>query len=231
MKLRATWYPRTLAERAAWHFNFSTHAAESGVADGLIAAIVAQIAADAEVVGYFNDYDEYLENEMKKWRAARDAYLDGDEGAVAPKMPTFTVPALPASALTAIAERTEKYADKLRAADDYSPSIGEAYGIVSVKPEPPPVTTKKPAAKVSTGGDFKAMFKISLQGMSGVQMQMTRDGDPVTHKTNFPSGDITDETAPLMPGKAETRQYKFYFLQKNETVGEVSNIYEVTVHA
>lgn len=128
--------------------------------------------------------------------------------------------------------RNEKYADKIKASDDYSPSVGGAYGIVSNKPEPPPVGELKPVAR-SFGAiaEFKAAFKIALQGMSGVQMQMERDGDPVTHKTNFPSGDIVDETPPLTVGKAETRRYRFYFLQKNKVVGESSELYEVTVHA
>jgi hypothetical protein len=229
-KVTTRWYPRTLAERAAWHFNFTMQAQETGASDGLTVGQVTQIAGDAAAVAYFNDFDQYLEQEKKNWRAARDAFLDGDQGAAEPPMPTFNVPALPADAVIAIAERTERYADKIKAADNYSPAVGAAYGIVSPPAPDVPVADKKPAAKVSTGGEFKATFKIPLQGMSGVQMQMTRDGDAVTHKTNFPSGDITDETAPLVAGKPETRQYRFYFLQKNQIVGESSDIYEVTVH-
>ena len=232
MKLSARWYPQGLAARAAWHFNFSTQAAASGTSYGLTAAQVAQIAADAAVVEYFNEYDEYLKSQMETWREMRDAYLDGDLGDVAPRPPEFDVPALPADALVAIAERTEKYADKIKASDDYSPSVGDAYGIVSAAPEPPPVGEMKPVAK-SYGAiaEFKASFKIALKGMSGVQMQMERDGDPVTHKINFPSGDIIDDTPLLVPAKAETRRYRFYFLQKNTIVGESSELYEVTVHA
>ncbi len=229
-KLFARWYPQGLPDRAAWHFNFSAQAIATGSDHELTPAQKTQIEADATTVEYFNEYDQYLENEMKNWRVGRDAYLDGDVGATQPQMPKFIVPDLPSDALVAIAERTEQYANKIKASDNYSPSVGAAYGIVAPPAPNVPVTDKKPAAKASTGAEFKAIFKIPLQGMSGIQMQMTRDGDAQTHKTNFPSGDIVDETPPMQTGKPETRQYRFYFLQKNQVVGESSDIYEITVH-
>lgn len=229
-KLNARWYPRTIPERNVWHFNFKTQAEESGADHGLTPEQIAQIVLDWVVVKYFNDYELHLEKEMENWRKGRDAYLDGDLGVAKPEMPTFTIPVIDKDAMTAIAERTERYAEKIKASDDYTESVGAAYGIVS-KPSPDkPVDEKKPAAKVSTGGQFKAIFKLSMQGMKAIQMQMTRDGDPVTHKTTHTEGDIVDETVPLVEGKPETREYRFYFLEKGKIVGESSDIYEVTVH-
>lgn len=231
MKIYARWYPKTLAERAVWHFNFARQAAETGANYNLSAADIRQIAADAATVQYFNDTEAYLEAEMSNWRAARDAYLDGERGGAAPAMPEFAAAALPADALVAIAERTGRYAAKIEGADDYTESVGAAFGIVASAAQRSPDETAKPSAKITAVAEFKVSIKIPLKGMDGIQMQMERDGDPQRHKMNYPSGSIIDDTPPLAAGQSETRRYRFYYLRKNQIVGESSELYEVTVHA
>jgi hypothetical protein len=231
MKLFNRWYPRTLSERADWHENFAGEAAESGKEHGLTDAEVAQAAIDAQVVRAFNAAGVYLEAQMEKWRDARDAYLDGDTGDAAPEEAEFNVAALPAGALAAIAERTELYVKRIEGSATYSESVGSAYGIIPAAVGQISDDEAKPVGKVSAIAEFKVAVKIPLKGFDGIQAQMERDGDSQTHKTNYPNGDITDETPPLVAGKGESRRYRFYYLRKNKIVGESSELYEVTTHA
>lgn len=231
MKIFAKWYPKSLPDRAQWHKNFALQATQDGADYGLPAAEQTQIQADMLTVNYFNDQTTFLDAELEAFRAARAAYLDGERGAPAPDMPSINLPALPPNALVAIAERTERYAGKIKASDNYSPSVGEAYGIVSAPATTRPTDTLKPTAKATALAEFKVAFRVSMQKMRAVQMQMERDGDPVTHKSTWTDGDIVDDTPPLVPAKPETRRYRFYFTEKNQIVGESSDIYEITVHA
>ena len=231
MKIFKRWYPSALPERADWHERFAGQAAEDGETHGLTAAEVAQIAVDAKVVRTFNTASGYLEAQMEVWRDSRDAYLDGEVGAAAPEWALFKIDALPSGAMVAIAERTELYAKRIEGSANYSESVGTAYGIVPQSVARTPDDEAKPSGKIAAIAEFKVSIKIPMKGFDGIQAQMQRDGDQQTHKTNYTNGDIIDETPPLVAGKSETRQYRFYYLRKNKIVGQSSELYEVTVHA
>jgi hypothetical protein len=231
MKIYKRWYPKALSERADWHENFAAHAAESGKDHGLSDAEVSQTEIDAQVVRAFQNQDVYIDAETDRWRKARDGYLDGNRGSAEPDMAEFNLDALPAGAMVAIAERTERYALKIEASDTFSDSVAAAFGILAPAESSLADEDAKPVAKVSATAQFKVAIRIPLKGMGGIQSEMERDGDPQTHKTIYTSGDITDETPLLVAGQPETRRYRFYYLRKNKVVGESSVITEVTLHA
>jgi hypothetical protein len=229
---RPGWYPRALAERAAWHSNFAKQAGEQGAAVGLNVEDIADIELDSSVVQYLNTTNEYLEAEMKSWRDARDAFFEQETVAPAPAIPAFNITVPPVGAIAAIIVRTVKFADKIELSDNYSEAVGKAFGIVATKPEPPPIDNVKPTLKAAAKGDWKVALRVSLKGFDGVKLEMRRDGDTAwTSLGMYPSGEIIDDTATFAPDKPETRSYRAVFVKKNTPVGEYSDTVEVTVHA
>ena len=231
MKFRPKWYPIPSPERAEWHDNQVAQLNETGADYDFLPADIAKATLDRDIVRYFAEKQAYFEAEMAEFRAARDEYLDGNIGSVDPKMPTFDVGTFPAGALVGVSARVEKFSKKLVGANNYTESAGAAYRIVGSTPAPQPDGDKKPEAKsVKTLPNFGVSFKIAMQKAGGIQSEMTRDGDTETHKRFYTDGDIVDDTPPLNAGKAETRNYRFYFIEKNHIIGQSSDIYEVTVH-
>lgn len=215
------WYPTTLAALGPWHATFSAQATATGTTHGMTAGNVTQAADDAGVVDAVLDYDDALRSYTEAWTAWRDFVLFGDPDDAPIEVPTVPELSLPGEALVTpgIRTRTRGFANVIKASPSYETSVGEDYGIVAAAPAPP-----GPASIVSATAliDSDVALKISKAGFAAVAVDMRRGEGAFVQIGVSLTTTFVDETAPLVVGQPEVREYRIQGLEGNARVGDVS---------
>lgn len=202
--------------------NLPTHTAALGVSAGE----VSQTERDADTVGYLIPYTSAVNAFKEEAFSFKDLIIDGELNAPTPALPVLNVP--DASAITftvGIVKRLRLLIRKIKASPNYNESIGRDLGIVrdseGISPE-----MLKPTLKVTTMIDDKVRVEFNKQGQTAVRIQLKRGGgnfETVGDPTTSPFVDHTASTG----GNPEKREYRAVYLEKNEPVGQYSDIASV----
>jgi len=217
----AGFYPDKLADRVAWHANFSAQAAATGVARGLTAGQVTQIAADAIEVSNIVNYLEAVDAFSQAVTEYKNIMLEGDPGASLPPVPT--VPAtisVALGALPGIEARTRQFAGILRAAVGYTPEIGELYGIVA----PAGGGLATPSLQVFALTASQVRVAISKGGYDVVAIDGRINGGAWTFLGIAQTAEYLDARAPVVAGQPELREYRAQGMTDNNRVGDNSAV-------
>jgi hypothetical protein len=215
------WYPNALATLGPWHTTFSAQATATGTTHGLTAGNVTQAGEDSAVVSALLDYDDALRGYTEAWTAWRDFVLFGDPDDAPIEVPTEPALTLPGEGAPTpgIRTRTRGYANVIKASPGYELSVGEDYGIVAAVAPPPGV----PAISLATALiDSDVALKLSKAGYEALAVDMRRDGGAFTQIGVSLTSTFVDETAPLVVGQPEVREYRVQGLDGNDRVGGVS---------
>jgi len=214
------WYPNRLAELDTWHANFNAQATATGTTYGLAAGDVTQIAADAAFISSLLIFDEEIRAFTQAWTAYRNAIMRGDPNGPLPPFPTLPgTPDAPVGGLPGIEARTRAYAKVIRADLDYSPAVGENYGLVA--PEPSGLETPS-LTPTAVQGSTDVSLKIFKGGYSVVAIDMRRGGGAWSQIGVAQTATYVDTTAPDVPGQPEQREYRAQGMVNNVRTGDVS---------
>lgn len=215
------WYPRRIAELAEWHANFSTQATATGVANGLTAGEVTQIAADAAVVELLFNYNETVDAFTQAVTEHRRLIINSSVGTPLPPAPTPPVAiSLGIGAATAIEARTRQYANRIKASVAYTPAVGELYGIIAPT-EGGPATPS--IVKATALIDADVALKIKKSGHNAVAVDMRRHGGAWTQIGVSLGTTFVDTVEPTTPDGCEMREYRVQGLDSNNNrIGDVS---------
>ncbi len=215
------WYPRRIAELAEWHANFSTQATATGVANGLTAGEVTQIAADAAVVELLLNYNETVDAFTQAVTEHRRLLINSPEGTPLPPAPTPPVPiALGLGAMTAIEARTREYANRIKASATYTPAIGDLYGIIATEEG---AAGTPSVVKATALIDADVALKIKKNGHIAVAVDMRRHGGAWTQIGVSVGTTFVDTTEPTAPDGCEMREYRVQGMDSdNNRIGDVS---------
>jgi len=91
-----------------------------------------------------------------------------------------------------------------------------------------PPESKKPTLKGAPMIDDRVSITFNKQGMKAVRIQMRRNNGSFTNIGDPTTSPFIDET-PSIDGKPEKREYRAIYLDKNEPVGQYSDI--ITVYS
>lgn len=215
------WYPRDLAALGPWHATFSAQATATGTTHGLTAGDVTQAGDDAAIVAAVLVYDDSLRSYTEAWTAWRDFVLFGDPNDAPIEAPTEPVLTLPGEGAPTpgIRTRTRGFANVIKASPSYETSVGEDYGIVAAAAPPPgPVSIASVTALI----DSDVALKILKAGFAAVAVDMRRGEGAFVQIGVSLTTTFVDETAPLVVGQPEVREYRIQGLEGNARVGDVS---------
>ena len=214
------WYPSRLADRIPFHANFSTQATATGVADGLTAAQVTQIADDSATVALVVNYDQEVDTFSQGFTEFMRLMLDGTVDTPLPPVPAPPPAlALGLGAQAAIQARTRVFAGILKAHSGYTAEKGELYGIVapaSTGPGDPSIAS----ATALLGSDVS--LSIRKAGYDVLAVDMRRGGGPFIQIGVSQTANFLDTTDPLVAGQPEQREYRVQGMVANQRVGTVS---------
>jgi hypothetical protein len=221
--------PRTDPELLVWLNNFHSVFGARALDLGFTPADVHSVMEDAEM---FNYLAGDLVPTYKAALQARTAYKNlikdgplGEPGGTPPAAPTTgTVPALVAPG---IVPRLRALIQRIQLAPGYTQAIGLELGIVSAggggasAPAGPP----KPTAKAVALPNSQIQIDFVKGGFTGVLIEGRRTGDTEWAPLGVDNfSPYVDTRPPLTPGQAEVREYRLRYLDRDEPVGDFSDI-------
>ena len=216
------WYKKKLSELDSWHAAFSAQCAATGTTHGLSAGNVTQAATDATFVAALLNFDQQIRGFVQAWTEYRDAILRGDPAAALPGLPTLPAAlTVPLGGLPGIEARTRSFANIIKADADYTPQVGEDYGIVAVAGGGP---TTPGLVATALPGTSQVSLAIAKGGYSVVAIDMRRGGGGWVQIGVSQTATFVDATAPLVAGQPEVREYRAQGMVGNARVGNLSAV-------
>lgn len=201
---------------------------------GLTAADITRIQNDALVYAWAIEYANFIRKESEGVTAAKKILFKGSIHAPAPTFAgSITPPPLPATATIqpGIEEFLDLLATRIEGSTNYTEEIGRELGLITDSTdggddEKQPVVKKREAL---FGGHVRLTF--SLQGMKAVWIMSKRGAETAFTKLDTAvEGEYVDTRPNLVAGQPEVREYQLVFLEKNQPVGQPSDIVSVTTN-
>lgn len=221
------WFPRTLEGQAPWFANFALKFALFYVTLGFSKTVDDAVKEDNETIQWLLAAQEAFEANFEAFRQFRDQSLWNEKKDLPPSAPVNVLPAAPAKLTSAIVERLGILVERIELSDNYTPEIGAQLGIIPAKPDKPPVDQLKSEIKATAMADDRISMKIDFNGLKSARVQRRRN-EGAWQTIGEPTGNPFIDDEPSIDGKSEKREYRSIGLEKNEPVGQYSDI--VTVY-
>lgn len=218
------WYPRQYAARIPFHATFNSNVQITGLTYGLVAAQQASAGRDAvnvPLVVNFKDAVAAYAQAVTEWA---EIILEGEIGAVFPPMPTApTPPTFALGSETAIRGRTLLYAGIIKADPDYTPEVGENYGIVS--PAAPPPGTPVLTATALTQSQVR--LGVQKAGYNSVAIDARYVNGAWVEIGVCETSEFIDGRPPQVPGQPDLIEYRAQGRVNNIRTGALSAVVSV----
>jgi hypothetical protein len=215
------WYPIKLADRIAWHANYSFTAQAVGTNYGLSAADQADIARDAANVPLVVAFKEAAQGFAQAVTEWAELVLNGPAGGPFPPAPTAPVaPTFDPASKPAIRPRTRRSAGIVKADSDYSRSVGERFGIIAPEAGPradPSIRRAEPST-----GSSRVALRLKKGGYALIAVDMRRSGGAWEQIGVSQTATFVDATPPLVAGQPEQREYRVQGMLANARTGRLS---------
>ena len=226
------WFPRNLAERAAWFMNFAIQFAKVALSLGFTAADITSVQDDNDVMQFLADTDVQLaafEKAVRQYRILITESADGSDTPAFPDNPDF---ALPKVIEAGMFERLDKLRTQIMAANNYTAETGALLGILPSPTDKPAPDSLKPVATVSNiVENYTFTVHATRMGMPGYKVQIRRTGSETWTDAAFSmTADVVVHITPTAEGQSERLQVRVILLKNNEPVGEPSDAVYVTVN-
>jgi len=224
------YWPERKADQIVWLYNCMAVWPTLGPALGFTPAQVAAFnLLLTEMVTVMNEVDQcqVAAKAVTDWR---NTVIFGPEtNKTAPASPTVTTPAAPTINGGFFAQ-LKRWRGQVISSPDYTTAIGEALGFVGLQKQSLNPGFAEPNFKVATATDYWVNFNGSLRGFDAVKVEYQRKGvanwENIGFLTKTPGG---LQITPTAPGTAEIGMVRCVFVSKNQTVGQYSPNYPVTI--
>lgn len=226
------WFPSGLAERVAWFNQFAAQFALVAASLGFNPAAIAAVNADNAIMQFLLTADLAVKAFEEAVAKYRKAITEGDIGDPTPIFPTAPVLVFPTAVATGIFERLDKLVTKIKAADNYTETIGAELGILPSQGEDLSPSERKPTLKLEalfTGYKFNAT--VGNRDGLAFQIQICRANTEVWTNEAFGSKNPLEvEITPTTPGEPERIQVRAVLLENNKPVGQPSDMQYLTLN-
>jgi hypothetical protein len=231
-KLKRSWLPVSLEALSPWLSNFALKFDEVALGLGFTAADVKIVQDDNTVVQWLLDAQQAAEANLDAFRKFRDETLYGEKGDPTPVDPPTTLPPQPSTLTTTIIERLVKLVERIQLADNYTPAIGAALGIVTTPEGGISPENVKPTIQIFPAqNNYEAAAVVANRGSSdmfNVQSRTMTSDDWKTVKSGTGKS-VNFTLTPTTPGQPEKFLVRVQLLRKNEPYGQPSDPAYVTV--
>lgn len=215
------YFPSTTAEQVQWLLNFANQLPAWQSALGLSDAELAAAVADARWVAYV----------IGSWREAADTFAAAApesrklvlHGEGLAQLPVFTPPPLPAGVVAVpngALDRLFRRVQFLKIHPGCTETVAQSLGIVT-RPEPvrPMPRFRLKAVRSATGAP-EVSIGFSSYGHEAVWIASRRNGGKEEALGIGGATPWFDRRPLLVPGQAETREYRLRFWDKGEPTGD-----------
>ncbi len=230
MSQRYNYWPQRKGDQLIWLYNCLAVWPSLGPALGFTPAqVTAFTLVLTQMIAMINETDQcqIAMKAINDWR--EQVFYGAMDGKEAPPPPSITTPSTP-TANNGYFDQLKQVRLQALASPDYTTAIGEALGFVGPEKQPLNPALAEPDFKVVASSDYWVNFKGSLQGFDAVKVDYQRKGtanwENIGFLTRTPGG---LQITPTVPGTAETGVVRCAFVEDNETVGQYSPNYPVTI--
>jgi hypothetical protein len=213
-----------LLELQPWLQNFAPKLAVHATALSVTAAELASVNADLAVVTWLVKVLPLVRTTAQQLTAYKDTVCEGQTGPNAQALPTLpTLPTPPAAVLDGIIPRTRTLVARIKKSIGYTEAIGKDLGVIA--PDGTGDTIAKPTFKAVVLPNYEVRLDWVKRNHTGVLIQCKRPGDAdfvTLGQDNY--SPYVDGRAPVTAGATETRQYRMRYLDKDDQVGDWSDV-------
>lgn len=223
------WLPTNPEDFAAWMQNFDNELPGFAEKYGISAATLSEVAADNDWTQYWVPAKDSAERQKTQINSYYDTITKEPE-AEQPTDPTLSLPAgKPAPVLPGIRRRIRDIASFMKGNKAvYAVADGKLLGIEL--PESSGALVGSPDFDLWGKSNFALGVKFGKHGHSSVRLEFRRKGDDVwTFITNLTTSPGELHIPPKVAGVAEQIEIRAIFLDKDQPVGEYSDIKVVTI--
>ena len=213
-------YPRALVNLPMWHSIFNSECINFAATFPAIldAGNLAKILANKNFVATLINAAGQAKNYGQEVVEYRDIYLRAPLGTLTPANPVLPGGiAAPLGVVVGIDDFTRGIIGQLDAHPNMTDAIRAAMGIL---PEPSALGTvsiRSAAAQASS----EVALRLGMAGYEAVAVYLKRNGVTVRLGVSM-DADFTDETAPLVAGQSESREYWIRGIVDNVEQGDIS---------
>lgn len=219
----ADWYPQKLTDRIPWHSNYNVQAQATGTTYGLSAADKTDITNDSVNVALVVNFKEAVAAYAQAVTEWAELILNGPIGTPFPVAPTPpTSPVFVVGSKAAIQARTRQTGGIVKADLDYTPLVGEAYGLVAPASGPPADPSIKSVTPVP--GTSNMTVALKKGGYSVIAVDMRVNGGTWTQIGIAQTAEFIDTTPATTPGQPESREYRAQGMLNNVRAGGLSAV-------
>ncbi|HEV7891402.1 MAG TPA: hypothetical protein VGP08_12230 [Pyrinomonadaceae bacterium] len=227
--------PRTDNELMVWLNNFSASFATQATALGFNEADVNSVRADAAILSYLiGDVVPTYKSALQARTAYKTLIMSGPLGVAGGEMPPAPVVAAPPAAVVpGVVPRLRQLVQRIQLAPGYTEAIGLALGIVEAETSGPRRSAQsadaRPTAKAIALAGQQVKIEFTKGGFSGVQVEGRRAGEQAWQSLGTDNySPFVDTRPPAEAGKPEVREYRLRYIQRDEPVGDWSDIISAT---
>ncbi len=214
-------YPAAFADRIPWHANYNVNVQATGATYGLSAGDKTDAGNDATNVAIIVNYKQAVADFAQAVTEWADIMFDAPIGTALPSPPSApTTPSFGIGSKASIVPRTRLQAGIIKADADYTPQIGENYGIVAPAAGAP--TTPSLVATALTQSQVR--LRVSKGGYSLVAIDMRVGGGAWSQIGVAQTAEFIDTSAPAVVGQPEQRDYRAQGMENNARVGALSAV-------
>jgi hypothetical protein len=216
-----------------WYRNFTARFAAHATALGFSQADVAAVQADDAMLSYLvgdllPTYTSALQARTAYKNRIKDGPLGSPGGSLPPAPPSA---AAPAAVAPGVVPRLRQLVARIKAAPGYTEAIGFDLGIVGTDAggSNAPTLSAKPTVKAHAIANSQVRIDFSKEKFDGVLIESRRAGE--TGWTSLGTDNFSPflDTRPLLEaGKPEVREYRLRYLQRDEPVGDWTDIITAT---
>ena len=220
--------PGSVVEQAAWLLQLASKIDAHAPALALSAADVKTLKADAAMVDWTVKAASALRASSQQFTAFKDDLIDGQSGgapSAVPVLPTLAAP--PAAVSPGALPRTRALVQRIKKSPGYTEAVGRDLGLIA--PSAAAATADKDASKPTFRASPLPHHEVRLDWVkgrhSGVVIQGKRAGDAAwadLGKDNY--SPYVDGRPLLTAGINEPREYRMRYLDKDDEVGEWSDV-------
>lgn len=219
------WYPRNMDAKAAWHANWNAQLPTLAAKYNIIPARLAQVTADNDWVQYWvaaRHTADALSQQLTKYFST---IAIGSENAEPPEQVKFELlPDPPLQVAPGIKARVQELVTHIKGHMAYSEADGELLGIVSDESVEQAVELLTAAFSLRMLPGFELEATFNKQGMGGMRFETRRKSGNWQLATILISSPGAFAVEPTTPATAEQIEVRAILLQKNQPVGNYSDI-------
>lgn len=225
--------PRTEPELVVWLNNFATSYATHAATLGLAPETAEALTRDAAMFQYLvGDLIPTYQAAVQARTAYKNLLKEGPVDAAPPPVPAAPVTgAHPPAVPPGIMPRVRNLIARIKSSPGYNESIGRDLGIAG-EGTPGPSGPSKPTPRASAVTDGTVVIAFNKAGFDGVVIESRRSGETGWTRLGTDNySPYTDGRPPLVAGRPEVREYRLRFLDRDEPVGEWSDIIAISTKA